>query len=132
MVIMVKVKMVKIENNQACFVLLWLMLGRTRRLLRAHYKRFCIRRVLQVWFGTEATDDFIWQVCNQCGLAGMDELPPPQLYPRPHRELLRAIVAARMGIGFYKINLGALDAAYSIAYPNSTPININKKKRRKS
>ena len=129
---MVMVKMVKIENNQACFVQLWRMLGRTRRLLGAHYKRFCIRRVLQVWFGTEVTDEFIWQVCNQCGLAGMDELPPPQLYPRPHRELLRAIVAARMGIGFYKIDLGALDAAYSIAYPNSTPININKKKRRKS
>ena len=56
---MVKVKMVKIENNQECFVQLWLMLGRTRRLLGAHYKRFCIRRVLQVWFGTEATDEFI-------------------------------------------------------------------------
>ena len=129
---MVKVKMVKIENNQACFVLLWRMLGRTRRLLRLHCKRFCIRRVLQLWFDGEANEEFIWQVCNLCEQYGWDELPPPQLYPRQHRELLRAIVAARMGIGFYKINLGALDAAYSIAYPNSTPININKKKRRKS
>jgi hypothetical protein len=126
---MVMVKMVKIENNQACFVQLWLMLGRTRRLLRAHYKRFCIRRVLQVWFGTEATDEFIWQVYNQCGQAGMDELPPPQLYPRPHRELLRTIVAVSTGISYYKIDLKALDAAYSEAFPHSTPINVNKKRK---
>ena len=46
-----------------------------------------------------------------------------------HRELLRAIVAVRLGISYYKINLRALDAAYSIAFPKSTPININKKKK---
>ena len=129
---MVKVKMVKIENNQECFVQLWLMLGRTRRLLRAHYKRFCIRRVLQLWFDGEANEEFIWQVCNLCEQCGWDELPPPQLYPRPHRELLRAIVAARTDISYYRVDLKAIDAAYSIAYPNSTPININKKKRLKS
>ena len=115
-----------------CFVQLWLMLGRTRRLLRAHYKRFCIRRVLQLWFDGEANEEFIWQVCNLCEQCGWDELPPPQLYPRPHRELLRAIVAARTDISYYRVDLKAIDAAYSIAYPNSTPININKKKRRKS
>ena len=129
---MVMVKMVKIENNQECFVQLWLMLGRTRRLLRAHYKRFCIRRVLQLWFDGEANEEFIWQVCNLCEQCGWDELPPPQLYPRPHRELLRAIVAARTDISYYRVDLKAIDAAYSIAYPNSTPININKKKRLKS
>ena len=106
------------------------MLGRTRRVLRAHYMRFCIRRVLKLWFDGEATDEFIWQVCNLCGLAGMDELPSPKLYPRQHRELLRAIVAVRTGISYYRIDLKALDAAYSIAYPNSTPLNVNKKKRR--
>ena len=42
-VTMVKVKMVKIENNKECFVQLWLLLERTRRLLRGQYKRFCIR-----------------------------------------------------------------------------------------
>ena len=49
---------------------------------------------------------------------------------RKHRELLRAIVAVRLGISFYKkVNLKALDAAYSIAFPKSTPINVNKKKK---
>ena len=50
------------------------------------------------------------------------------LYPRKHRELLRAIVAVRLGISYYKVDLKALDSAYSIAFPNSTPINVNKKK----
>jgi hypothetical protein len=38
---MVKVMMVKIENNKECFVQLWLLLERTRRMLGAQYKRFC-------------------------------------------------------------------------------------------
>ena len=63
-----------------------------------------------------------------CEQEGWDELPLPSLYPRKHREFLRAIVAVRLGISFYKIDLKALDAAYSIAFPNSTPINISKKK----
>jgi len=37
-------------------------------------------------------------------------------------------VAVRTGISFYKVNLKALDAAYSLAFPKSTPINVNKKK----
>ena len=61
---------------------------------------------------------------------GWDELPLPALYPRWHRELLRAVVATRLGIGTRKVSLPALDAAYTIAFPRSTPININKKKRR--
>ena len=48
-------------------------------------------------------------------------------YPRKHREFLRAIVAVRTGRSFYQINLRALDAAYRIVFPNSTPINVNKK-----
>jgi hypothetical protein len=74
-------------------------------------------------------DDFIWEICHLCEQEGWNELPLPSLYPRKHRELLRAIVAVRTGISFWKINLKALDAAYSIAFPNSTPINVNKKKR---
>ena len=120
--------MITIENNQECFVQLWRMLERTRRLLGGQYKRFCIRRVLKLWFGIEANDDFIWEVCNLCDQAGWDELQAPSLYPRKHRELLRAIVAVRLGISYWKINLKALDKAYSIAFPNSTPINVNKKK----
>lgn len=124
------VEMVKIENNQECFVKLWLRLERTRRLFGGQCKRFCIRSVLKLWFGGEATDNFIWEVCHLCEQEGWNELPLPSLYPRKHRELLRAIVAVRTGISFWKINLKVLDAAYSEAFPHSTPINVNKKKRK--
>ena len=123
-----------IKNNQECFVQLWRKLERTRRLLGGLYKRYCIRNVLKVWFGVEATDDFIWEVCHLAAVdgepqEGWNELPAPSLYPRKHREFLRAIVAVKTGISFYRIDLKALDAAYSIAFPKSTPINVNKKKR---
>ena len=121
--------MVKIENNQECFVKLWLRLERTRRLFGGQCKRFCIRNVLKSWFGGEATDDMIWEVCHLCEQEGWNELPLPSLYPRKHRELLRAIVAVRSGISFWKINLKVLDAAYSEAFPHSTPLNVNKKRK---
>lgn len=126
--------MITIENNKECFVRLWQMLERTRRFLRTERKRFCIRSVLKSWFLGEATDDMIWEVCRLAAVdgepqEGWNELPLPSLYPRKHRELLRAIVAVKTGISFYKIDLKALDSAYSIVFPNSTPININKKKR---
>ncbi len=125
----IKVKMVKIENNQDCFVQLWLRLERTRRLFGGQCKRFCIRNVLKAWFGGEATDDMIWEVCHLCEQEGWNELPLPSLYPRKHRELLRAIVAVRTGISFWKINLKVLDAAYSEAFPHSTPLNVSKKRK---
>ena len=118
----------EIQNNQACFVQLWRRLERTRRLLRLQYKRFCIRHVLKLWFEGEANDNFICEICTLCEQAGWDELPPPKFYPRKHRELLRAIVAVKTGISYYKINLKALDSAYSVAFPKSTILNINKKK----
>ena len=126
--------MIEIQNTQECFVQLWRMLERTRRLLGGQYKRFCIRSVLKLWFGVEANDDFIWEVCHMAAVdgepqEGWNELPVPSLYPRKHRELLRAIVAVKTGNSFYKIDLKALDAAYSIAFPQSTPINVNKKKK---
>ena len=122
-----------IENTQECFVQLWLRLEHTRRLLQGQCKRYCIRNVLKSWFGYEANDDFVWEVCHKALVddepqEGWNELPPPSLYPRRHRELLRAVVAVRAGISFYKVNLKALDAAYSLAFPKSTPINVNKKK----
>ena len=117
-----------VQNNQECFVQLWRKLERTRCLLGGQYKRFCIRNVLKAWFGYEATDDMIWEVCRLCEQEGYNELPIPSLYPLKHRELLRAIVAVRLGISFYKIDLKALDKAYSEAYPQSTPINKSKKK----
>ena len=121
--------MMDIQNNQACFVQLWLQLERTRQLLTRQCKRFCIRRILKTWFPAEANDDFIWEICHLCEQEGWNELQAPSLYPRKHRELLRAIVSLKTGISFYKVDLKALDAAYSIAFPNSTPINVNKKKR---
>lgn len=125
--------MMTIENTQECFVQLWLRLEHTRRLLQGQCKRYCIRNVLKSWFGYEANDDFVWEVCHKALVddepqEGWNELPPPSLYPRRHRELLRAVVAVRTGISFYKVNLKALDAAYSLAFPKSTPINVNKKK----
>ena len=124
-------------NNQECFVQLWLRLERTRRLLGGQYKRFCIRNILKAWFGLRATDDFIWEVCYRATatlnrddeepIYGNETLPPPMLCPRRHRELLRAIVAVKLDISARKIHLPELDKAYHIAFPNSTPININKK-----
>ena len=121
--------MITTENTQEGFVQLWQQLERTRRLFQGQYKRFCIRRVLKSWFGLRATDDFIWEVCMLCEQEGWDELPLPSLYPRKHREFLRAIVAVRLGISFYRVDLKALDSAYNIAFPNSTPLNVNKKKK---
>ena len=128
--------MVKIENSKACFVQLWRKLERTRQLFGSQYKRFCIRNVLKSWFGPLATDSFIWEVCHNTIVddewaCGNDILSPPSLYPRKHREFLRAIVAVSLGISLRKVDLKALDAAYSEAFPNSTPINVNKKKRKK-
>ena len=119
----------ELNNSQECFVVLWRRLERTRHLLGGQYKRFCIRNVLKAWFGYEADDNFIWEVCRLCEQEGYNELEAPSLYPLKHRELLRAIVAVKTGTSFFRINLKALDAAYSIAFPKSTPINKNKKKR---
>jgi len=113
-----------IENNQACFVQLWRRLERTRRLLRLQYKRFCIRNVLKLWLGGEANDNFICEVCTLCEQAGWDELPPPKFYPRKHRDFLRALITIKVG----KPKLSELDAAYSIAFPKSTALNVSKKK----
>ena len=124
----------EIRNDYECFVALWRQLERTRQMLGMQYRRFCIRRVLVSWFGSEATDDFIWEVCfntvvDDKQMYGLDEIPAPALHPRASREFLRAVVAVRLGIGMRKVNLKALDKAYSEAFPHSTPLNVNKKKR---
>ena len=66
---------------------------------------------------------------DEYSVGGYEELPPPRLYPRLHREFLRAIVAAKTGISYYRVHLKELDAAYSVAFPNSTPINVSKRPR---
>lgn len=126
--------MIEIRNDYECFVALWRKLERTRQMLGMQYRRFCIRRVLVSWFGSEATDDFIWEVCfntvvDDEQMYGLDEIPAPTLHPRASREFLRAVVAVRLGIGMRMVNLKALDKAYSEAFPHSTPLNVNKKKR---
>ena len=140
MIVIKRFTIMNIENTQECFVQLWLRLERTRRLLGGQYKRFCIRNVMKTWFGYEATDIFIWEVCRLASMAldennpicGNDYLPIPCLYPRKHREFLRAIVSLKTGISIRRVNQKALDKAYSIVFPKSTPININKKLRIKS
>ena len=77
------------------------MLERTRRLLGGQYKRFCIRRVLKTWFGVEATDDFVWEVCSKTvvddeSACGWDELPLPSLYPRRHAVDIRCLGPEQM------------------------------------
>ena len=126
--------MIEIRNDYECFVQLWLRLERTRQMFGMQYKRFCIRRVLQSWLGSEATDDFVWEVCfntivDEQQMYGYDILPAPALHPRASREFLRALVAVKLGIGMRKVDLKALDRAYSAAFPHSTPLNVNKKRR---
>ena len=103
------------------------MLELTRQQLREQYKRYCIRHILESWFGEQATDDLIWEVCTKCEQLGLNELPMPEVEPRPHRELLRALTAAVLNLNMNGVNLVALDHAYSIAYPHCNPINISKK-----
>ena len=130
--------MIEIHNSQECFVRLWRLLERTRHFLTTQHRRFCLRHILQLWFEDAATDDFIWDVCREATLSldennplcGWDELPPPSLHPLRHREWLRALVALRLGIGMRKVDLRALDRAYTVAFPHSTPINKSKKSKK--
>ena len=119
--------MIEISNTKECFVQLWLRLERTRPLLEERHKRFCVNNILREWFGMRAKELFIWDVCDQSGLEGWEELPPPAQFPKRHRELIKALVAVRLGISYWKVNLRALDCAYSVAFPTSTPLNVNKK-----
>ena len=126
--------MITIENNYECFVALWLRLERTRQLFGMQYRRFCIRHVMTSWFGT-VHDMTIWEVCNftvveERQYYGLDELPAPGQKPRACREFLRALVAVRLGIGVRKVDLKALDEAYSAAFPHCTPLNVGKKRLR--
>lgn len=127
--------MIEIQNNMESFVQLWQQLERTRQMFGMQYRRFCIRRVMHSWLGSEATDEMIWEVCQRAAaheydpVYGLDELPIPALHPRRCREFLRALIAVRLGIGVRNVDLKALDRAYSVAFPHSTPLNVNKKRR---
>ena len=44
-----------------------------------------------------------------------------------HKYRLYTIVSVKTGISYYKVDLKALDRAYSVAFPKLTSINVNKK-----
>ena len=127
--------MIEIRNDYDCFVALWRQLERTRQLFGMQYRRFCIRRVLRSWMPAEATDDMIWEVCrlatydDESPVYGLDELPPPSLYPRPCREFLRALVAAKLDITTLHVNMKAMDEAYREVFPERTGNSVSKKKK---
>ena len=127
----------RITNDEQCFVQLWLKLERTRRLFESQHKRFCIRHVLQDWFGSKATDDFIWEVCNSIiidedmeqPVYGYDLLPSPKLQPRKSREFLRALIAVVLNIGIRKVDAKALNKAYEKAFPQGKKLKSDRKKK---
>ena len=117
-------------------VQLWRMLERTEEMLHTSCKRFCPRNILKMWYAdgilkaSPLEGDMkgaIFDVCRLAELEGYEELPSVRLYPRKHRELLRAIIAVTQGIGMRKVDTHALDRAFSQAFPYATRINVNKK-----
>lgn len=125
--------------------MLWQKLEDTRKLFENQCKVFCIRRVLQNWIPcgvpTLSTlvvskrvalyrislDDAIWLICTACEQHGYDLLPSPDLYPYRNREFLHAFVSVYLGTGMRGVDCSALDEAYSVVFPMSTPINFSKK-----
>lgn len=129
-----------ITNTLPTFVTLWQQLEHTRQMLAAQNRRFCLRSVIKSWLRSgfidppTPLDDLIWLVCLHASrpgseVYGMTQLPPPSTHPRVHREILVALVMHLLGIGKQTLNTSALDEAYHIAFPQSTPLNISKKKR---
>ena len=110
----------------ADYTALWQKLEDTRLEFREAGKLFCIRRVLQEWLGSEATDNMIFEVCNRAEQCGYDPLPLPALYPLPHREFLRAYLMVLRPCSL--VRLSWLDRAYSKVFPQSTPLNVWRKK----
>lgn len=127
-----------IANNYDSFVALWRQLRQTQETFRTDNRRFCVRRILQHWhnMGVLTSDDkqldldeLIWEVCFRSELQGYDGLPPPETHPRPHREMLLALAQVVLGLSIRKIDIRALDSAYSEAFPASTPLNVCKRQR---
>ena len=89
--------MICVENNQECFVVLWRKLERTRLLFGGQCKRYCIRNVLKAWFGGEATDDFIWEVCRLTGIGPDEPLGIPSDKPSRWMKLGAAMCVQECG-----------------------------------
>lgn len=108
-----------IENNEECLVQLWQQLERTRVLLGAQGKRFCIRNIVRSWHQQGilhwqqaqldlpnckmrkilSYDEYLWEVCRLSNLDGWEVLPPPNLHPKKAQDLLRVLVAKEMRLG---------------------------------
>lgn len=117
---------------------LWRLLVKTQRVLKESHRRFCPLNVLKLWheerlFSAKAVeggmDDAYFEVCHLAELEGYEQLRRISLYPRKHRELLRAVVAVSCGIGIRQVDTKALDHAYSLVFPHATPINVRKIRR---
>lgn len=134
--------MMLIDNTLESFVGLWQLLESTREQFTAEHRRYCVRRILHHWMPLRATDRFIWEVCWAASdwdnveevngedriVLGMDLLPCPAQSPLWHREFLRALTQVVMGIPRRRVDTAALDRAYSIVFPHSTPLNVAKKR----
>ncbi len=109
--------MIEIDNSRECFVNLWTQTERCREELMERHRRFCPRRVLQLWYGPEATDDFIWEVCLRGQLEGLNEMPRIIENPVPARNFLTALVSVKLGIGITKVKVNELNAALFSLHP---------------
>lgn len=135
--------MMLIDNTLESYVRLWQLLESTREQFTAEHRRYCVRRILHHWMPLRATDCFIWEVCWAASdwegasclmdgdkiILGLDILPHPSRDPLWHREFLRALTQVVMGIPRRQVDTAALDRAYSIVFPHSTPLNVAKKRR---
>ncbi len=126
----------RIQNTKESMVWLWRLLVRTRKVLFVSHRMFCPLNVLKVWRDEGVIDvgnvkggveELCFEVCRLAELEGYELLRRISLYPRKHRELLRAVVAVSCGIGMRKVDLRALDSAFSEVFPYATAINVSKK-----
>ena len=137
----------KIENTLEGYKALWQQLETTRQLFVQQGKRYCLRSVILSWARQgflqpaegnvrepQSTDDLIWNICRLTAygkyqVLGRDELPPPSLAPRKHREILIALVMQVLFLSKQRIDHVAVDVAYRLVFPQSTPLNVAKKRK---
>ncbi len=147
----------QIKNTLECFVQLWQQLERKRQLRAVQGRRFCLCSKIKSWVQLGIIDlygnvqqspiskssdskllgDLIWEVCMRASrpgneVYGLDQLPPPTTHPRIHREILIALLMVTLRLGKHNVRLHDLDEAYHLAFPNSTPLNVSKKRKASS
>ncbi len=120
----------QIENNLECFVQLWQQLERTRQLLTAQHRRFCVRSIIRSWVRLGIIDlplpdsqsthqqlsnskssnsqilecDLIWEVCLRASRPDSEVLGWNELPPpSTHPRIHREILVALLMV---TLNLG--------------------------